>query len=270
MPEPHAARYTHGHHEAVLRSHRWRTVENSAAYLRPHLGPGTSILDVGCGPGTITLDFADLVAPADVIGIDIAPAAIEAADSERQNRGATNVEFRVADLYAFEFDDDSFDVVHAHQVLQHLVDPVRALREMRRVCTPGGLVAARDSDYRAFTWYPTEPALDAWLTMYDTVARTNHGEPDAGRHLLAWAHAAGFADVTAGASTWCFATPEDRRWWGELWADRITESAIATQAVDIGAASRAELREMADAWRGWAAHPDGWFAVLHGEILARA
>ncbi|HTD49973.1 MAG TPA: methyltransferase domain-containing protein, partial [Acidimicrobiia bacterium] len=180
------------------------------------------------------------------------------------------VEFRTADLYTLDFDTDSFDVVHAHQVLQHLADPVRALREMRRVCTPGGLVAARDGDYQAFTWYPADRRLDAWLVMYETVARANHGEPDAGRLLLAWAHAAGFTDVRAGASTWCFATPEDRTWWGELWADRITESAIATQAVEIGAATREDLREMADAWRRWAADPDGWFAVLHGEILGRA
>ena len=270
MPDAHSTRYTHGHHESVLRSHRWRTVENSAAYLLPHLGPGTSILDVGCGPGTITIDFATRVAPASVVGIDVAPAAIEAAQAERERKRVNNVEFRTADLYALDFDDDSFDIVHAHQVLQHLSDPVHALGEMRRVCKTGGLVAARDGDYAAFTWYPAEPALDAWLAMYDTVARANHGEPDAGRYLLAWAHAAGFTDVQAGASTWCFAAPEDRAWWGELWADRITESAIATQAVEIGAATHDELRAMADAWRRWTMEPDGWFAVLHGEILARA
>ena len=52
------AQYTHGHHESVLRSHRWRTAENSAAYLLPHLGPARTLLDVGCGPGTITADLA--------------------------------------------------------------------------------------------------------------------------------------------------------------------------------------------------------------------
>jgi ubiquinone/menaquinone biosynthesis C-methylase UbiE len=270
MPETHPARYTHGHHEAVLRSHRWRTVENSAAYLQPHLVSNASILDVGCGPGTITLDFANLVAPGHVIGIDAAPEAIEAANAERERRGGANVEFRTADLYTLDFADDSFDIVHAHQVLQHLTDPVLALREMRRVCRPGGLVAARDGDYDAFTWYPAEPKMEAWLAMYRTVARSNRAEPDAGRYLLAWAHAAGFTDVQAGASTWCFATPEDREWWASLWADRITQSAIATQAVEIGAATTDELAEMADAWRNWATNPDAWYAVLHGEILARA
>ena len=253
----------------MLRSHRWRTVENSAAYLLPELVAGRTVLDVGCGPGTITLDLAERVAPARVIGIDAAPAAIEAAASERLARATDNVEFRTADVYALDFDTDSFDIVHAHQVLQHLTDPVAALREMRRVCRPGGVVAARDGDYAAMTWYPAEPALDAWVAMYDTVARANRGEPNAGRFLLSWAQAAGFTDIHAGASTWCYATPGDREWWGELWADRITKSAIATQAVEIGAATAAELAEMAAAWRHWAAQPDGWFAVLHGEILAR-
>lgn len=270
MPDSEVARYTHGHHEAVLRSHRWRTIENSAAYLLPHVAPGTTILDIGCGPGTITLDFAGRVAPARVLGLDAATAAIEAAEAERSERGIANAEFRTGDVYALDLGDDSFDIVHAHQVLQHLADPVRALREMRRVCRPGGAVAARDSDYAAFTWYPTDPKLDAWLAMYDTVARANQGEPNAGRFLLAWAHAAGFTNVEPGASAWCYATPEDRSWWGELWAARITESAIAAQAVEIGAASSADLADMAAAWRRWANHPDGWFAVLHGEILCRA
>jgi ubiquinone/menaquinone biosynthesis C-methylase UbiE len=268
-PNP-APRYTHGHHEAVLRSHRWRTVENSAAYVIPHLGAGTSILDVGCGPGTITLDLAARVAPGAVVGIDAAPAAIEAAEEEAARQGRSNVEFRVADLYALDIADDRFDIVHAHQVLQHLTDPVRALREMRRVCKPGGIVAARDADYEAMTWYPAVPEMSAWLRMYDAVARSNDGEPNAGRFLLAWAHAAGFTEVDASVGAWCFATPEDRAWWGDLWADRITESAIAEQAVEIGAATETELQAMAAAWRTWTIHPDGWFAVINGEIVCRA
>lgn len=74
--------------------------------------------------------------------------------------------------------------------------------------------------------------------------------------------------MSAGASTWCFATPEDRRWWGGLWADRLTESAIGVQLVELGWSDTGELTDMADALRGWAEEPGGWFAVLHGEILA--
>jgi ubiquinone/menaquinone biosynthesis C-methylase UbiE len=253
--------YTHGHHDSVLRSHRWRTVENSAAYLIPHLRPSLSLLDVGCGPGTITADFARRLAPGRVIGIDAA------ADVIAQAEGA---EFATGDVYDLAFDDDTFDIVHGHQVLQHLADPVAALREMQRVCKPGGVVAVRDSDYGSFAWYPELPALDAWRALYFRVAIANSGEPNAGRHLLEWAHAAGFTDVEASSSTWCFATPEDRAWWGSTWAERMTDSAIAHQARAEGFATDDELREIAEAWRSWAADPDGWYSVLHAEVLARA
>jgi SAM-dependent methyltransferase len=260
-------RYTHGHHESVLRSHRARTAENSAAYLLPRLRPGLALLDVGCGPGTITVDLARLVAPGRVVGIDAAPAIVEAATSEAQQQGVDGVEFSVGDVYALEFDDNSFDVVHAHQVLQHVPDPAGALRVMRRVCRPGGVVAARDSDYRAMTWHPADPMLDRWLEVYEAVARGNGGEPDAGRWMLSWAQAAGFSEIDAGASVWCWSTPAERAWWGGLWADRVTTSALADQAVEAGVADRAELDALAAAFRHWAAAPDGWWAVLHGEVL---
>ncbi len=127
----------------------------------------------------------------------------------------------------------------------------------------------RDSDYAAFAWYPQLPALDRWLELYRTAARVNGGEPDAGRRLLAWAHAAGLDDVTATSSTWCFATPEARAWWGGMWADRVTGSAIADQLVGDGSATGDELRELADAWRAWAADPDGWISIPHGELVIR-
>lgn len=172
-------------------------------------------------------------------------------------------------MYALPFPDDSFDVVHAHQVLQHLSDPVAALREMRRVCSPGGVVAARDSDYAAMTWHPADPALDEWLNTYRLLARSNEGEPDAGRRLVSWAQSAGLDDVTASASVWCFATPDDRAFWGGMWADRVQHSAFATQSVERGLADADRLAAFADGFRRWVAAPDGWFAVLHGEIIAR-
>ncbi|MGN8025366.1 class I SAM-dependent methyltransferase [Microbacterium sp. 22242] len=260
-------RYTHGHHDSVLRSHRWRTAENSAAYLLPHLRPTDRLLDVGAGPGTITADLASRVA--EVVATEIGDEELSLARATAAERGAGNIVFRVADVHALDFPDASFDVTHAHQVLQHVADPVQALRELARVTKPGGIVAVRDSDYGGFQWWPELPALDDWLALYRTAARANGGEPDAGRRLLSWAHAAGLTDVVATSSTWCYATAEDRAWWGGMWADRILDSAIAPQLVDSGAATRADLEEISDGWREWAAHEDGWLSILHGEILCR-
>ncbi len=260
--------YTHGHHASVLRSHSWRTVENSAGYLLPYLTGGARVLDVGCGVGTITAGLAERVRPGGmVVAVDRAEPALRAARATAQQRGAVDVEFRLGDVYHLDLPDASFDVVHAHQVLQHLTDPAAALREMRRVCRPGGLVAARDGDFATMTWYPDLPELREWLHLYHCVARGNGGEPDAGRRLAAWARAAGFRDVTASASVWCFATPRERDWWGGTWAERITASDFAGQALDHGFATRGDLDRMCDAWLRWAAHDDAWSAVVNGEII---
>lgn len=262
--------YTHGQHRAVLRSHRWRTAENSAAYLLPLLRPGSSVLDVGAGPGTITADLAQLVSPGTVTALDTDDDVVQLARDEARRQQLTNLDFVVGDVHAIDFPDGSFDVVHAHQVLQHVPDPVAALREMRRVTAPGGVVAARDADYAGFVWAPSVPELDEWLALYQLLARRNGGEPNAGRVLLSWSLRAGFADVTATSSTWCFATAADRAWWGGTWAQRVVESAFAKQAVDSGAATSTDLERLAAGWRRWAAADDGWFSVLHGEIIARA
>jgi ubiquinone/menaquinone biosynthesis C-methylase UbiE len=261
--------YTHGHHPAVLRSHQWRTAENSAGYLLPYLRPGDDLLDVGCGPGTITADLAQRVAPGRVVGLDQVDGVLAQARAVATERGLTTVDLTAGDVHALEFPDGTFDVVHAHQVLQHVSDPVAALREMRRVCRPGGVVAARDSDYASFVWYPHNPVLTEWLALYRALARMNGGEPDAARHLLSWAQHAGFADVTATASTWCFATPADRAWWGGMWSERVIASGIADQAVQSGLATPEDLARMSTAWQEWSDAADGWFALLHGEIVCR-
>lgn len=268
MPKETAV-YTHGHHESVLRSHQWRTAANSAAYLLAELRPGQAVLDVGCGPGTITADIAALVAPGRVTAVDTGRDILDRAAAAAAERGLDNVEFATADVHSLDFPDDSFDVVHAHQVLQHVGDPVQALREMRRVCRPGGVVAVRDSDYAAMNWYPEVPGMREWQELYDRVARANGGEPDAGRRLLCWARQAGFTDITPTAAAWCFATPENRAWWSGLWADRTTASVYAKLAVDGGHASAEQLTEIAEAWRAWGGEPDGWFMVPHGELLCR-
>jgi SAM-dependent methyltransferase len=262
-------RYLHGHHDSVLRSHRWRTAENSAGYLLAHLPPAARVLDVGCGPGTITVDLAARVPDGEVIGIDAASDVLAEARREAGRHGRPNVSFGAGDAYHLAFEDGAFDVVHAHQVLQHLSDPVAALAEMRRVCRDGGLVAVRDSDYGGMFWFPEDPELAQWRSLYRRVARALGGEPDAGRRLLSWARAVGFASLEASASAWCYTAPADRAWWGTLWAERLTESPFGDRAVEHGLATRQDLRRLAGAWLRWAASDDGWFFIPHGEILGR-
>lgn len=261
--------YTHGHHDSVLRSHRWRTAENSAAYLLPHLRPGMKLLDVGCGPGTLTADLAGRVAPGTVVGVEVETDVLAQARAHCEDVGVSNVAFVQGDFRTVGLEPGDFDVVHAHQVLQHLRDPVGALVAMAGLVRPGGLIAVRDSDYSAMTWAPADPGLDRWLALYLSVTRRNGAEANAGRNLLGWAQRAGLRDSTYSTSTWTFAVPDERTWWSDLWAERIVASTLAEQAVAYGVASKGELAEIAAAWRAWAERPGAVFVVLHGELLVR-
>ena len=180
--------------------------ENSAGYLLDALTPDAHVLDVGCGPGTITVDLAARVPEGQVTGIDAADGVLDTARQEAQRRGQENVRFEPGNVYQLGYPDGTFDVVHAHQVLQHLSDPVAALAEMRRVCRPGGLVAARDGDYGGMFWYPAEPGslsgrpcTAAWPGRW-TASRTPGG--------TCWRGcSAGFEEIAASASAWCYAGP---------------------------------------------------------------
>jgi SAM-dependent methyltransferase len=236
--------------------------------LKPFLRAGASLLDVGCGPATLTLDLAKHVAAGRVVAIERAEAVLE--EARRTVAGhEPAVQVSAGDVYALDFPDGSFDIVHAHQVLQHLTAPVRALKEMRRVCAPNGVVAVRDSDYGAFRWFPEDERLTAWLRLYFKVAESNDAFPDAGRRLYAWAKEAGFRDVTYSASVWAYSTPEQRTWWSDLWAARVTESAFAEQALERGFATKSELAAMVAGFKAWGAADGGTWTITHGEVLAR-
>jgi ubiquinone/menaquinone biosynthesis C-methylase UbiE len=283
-------RYTHGHHSAVLAAHSARSAQDSAAFLLPHLHAGQRLLDVGCGPGSITVDLAAVVAPGEVIGIDAAPGVLDQARELAAARGVGNVRFAPGDVYRLGSNDDSvdvapvdvasngvagfdvagFDVVYAHQVLQHLARPVDALREMKRVLRPGGLLAVRDADYATMVHAPHDERLDRWLELYHAVARHNRGEPDAGRWLRTWVAEAGFVDIVTSTSSWCYADDESTRRWGTQWASRVSVGSFADSALESGAATQADLDEMAAAWLEWSQQPTAFFAFVHGEVLARA
>lgn len=272
MANTQSATYINGHQESVLRSHKWRTAANSAAYLLPHIKPGMRILDVGCGPGTISIDFAKVVGPqGSVVGVENSEEVIAEARAAAAAQGVTNIEFVLGDIHALPFPDGAFDVAHAHQVIQHAGEPVGSLREMRRVTKRGGFVAVREGEFSTMTWFPEDAALVAWRDLHIRVGHSLGGEPNAGRRLVSWALQAGFSrkDITATSSTWCYSDEEDRLWWSGLWKDRITGSSFPQRVLDGGHASKTDLDKMAKAWHTWGEQEDGWFSFLHGEVLCR-
>ncbi|KAJ7608778.1 S-adenosyl-L-methionine-dependent methyltransferase [Roridomyces roridus] len=264
--------YTHGHHQSVLRSHSSRTAQNSCAYLLPSLKPDMHVLDIGCGPGTITLDLAKLVPQGHATGVEPSSEdTLQKARDDAVQAGVNNITYALADAHALHFPDASFDVVHAHQVLQHVAEPIKALREMIRVTKQGGFVAVRETDLDAMTWFPANDGVKLWHTTHDKVGRSNGGEPNAGRRLLSWALQAGLKreQVTATASTWCYTTPEELAWFSESWAERVVSSSFAESALERGFVTQEGLYSMSQGWRDWGAQADAWFTMLHGEILCK-
>jgi ubiquinone/menaquinone biosynthesis C-methylase UbiE len=210
---PVQAEYAHGHDETVLKSHLWRTIENSCFYLIPRIEPDMKILDVGCGPGNLTCDFARLVPQGSVIGLDRSEHVLDEAKKMAGNRGVTNISFVTGNIFSLDYPDDEFDIVHAHQVLQHVGDVSSAMKEMYRVAKPGGIIATRDLiDY---LHWPVSKELELFGEVFHKIAERIGGVPKTGAKYRKFAREAGIAesDIWIGAGTWCYATKEDLEWW---------------------------------------------------------
>jgi len=261
--------YTHGHAPAVIRQHAQRTAEEAAAFLIPELRSGMRLLDVGCGPGSITRGLAERLAPGQVVGLDLSAEALAAARRDVTLRGLPNLQFQAGSVYELPFADASFDVAYAHQLLQHLGERAAALREMLRVVRPGGLVAVRDVDWGTVAYWPREPWIDRFVQMHLRTWYRNGGEPQMGRQLRALFNAAGVASVQITAFVWCYATRSETVEWGESYAQRLLTSPMGGRAVEYGYASRADLEAMAAAFRTWAVHPDAFWSFIHVAALAR-
>src|SRR6266568_4159110 len=238
--------YTHGHAPAVVRHHAKRTAEEAAAFLLPELQPGMRLLDVGCGPGSITRGLAEIVAPGQVIGLDMSSETLDAARR-----------------------DAAFDAAYAHQVFQHLREREVALREMLRVLRPGGLIAVRDVDWGTVAYWPRDPWIDRFIEVHERTWHQNGGEPQMGRQLRALFNGAGIADVRITASVWCYATRGETTEWGQSYADRLVSSPMGDRPVEYGYASREDIQAMASALRAWGSHPDALWAFIHTAALGR-
>ncbi|HJM89682.1 MAG TPA: methyltransferase domain-containing protein [Dehalococcoidia bacterium] len=259
--------YTHGHHASVVGQHQRRTAGEAAAFLLPELTSTDRVLDFGCGPGTITAGLARVAGS--VVGLDVVPEVLRVARDHTAEQRATNAQFANASVYALPFAGESFDVAYAHQVLQHLADPVAALREAGRVLRSGGVVAVRDVDYATMTWWPDDERLTRFIEVYTAVAARNGGDANAGRRIPTWLRDAGYVDLAISSSTWTFADRDSLLNWGDSWADRVTQSAIGEKAIEYGLATAEELAEIATGWREWARDPEAFFTFLHVEGLGR-
>jgi len=142
--------------------------------------------------------------------------------------------------------------------------------EMVRVAKkPGGVVALRESDLRAWSFYPEFPGMKEVNHMMCAVHEANGGNVAAGTQLVAWAMKVGVRrdQIKASAGTWCYSTREEREIWGGTMVDKCINGAVPKKAIEVGIASEAQLKEMSEGWSRWIEAEDGWFGCLQGEII---
>jgi SAM-dependent methyltransferase len=257
--------YTQQHNSAFVAEMAARTAAKEAAFFLPHLRPGMRLLDVGCGPGSITLGLAGVVGPGVVVGIDVDPTQVEQARALALERGATNVRFEVADLYRLPFPDGSFDAAFAHTVIMGLREPVRALVELRRVLRPDGMAGLRDPDLGTEILAPTTPLLDQRRTLLLRVREHNGGDPFAGRRLRGHLLAAHFARAEATASVWSAGSLEETRR-RVVWL-KAQLLGLARTGLGEGWIDQETLDAMSGALDAWADRPDAYSAITYVEAV---
>ena len=196
--------YTPGHSEAVSEFMARRTLATHGAFFVPHLRPGLSLLDCGCGPGSITLGLAARVDPGEVIGIDSAPGQIDRARQAASREGRRNVQFEAANVYALPFESGTFERVFSHALFEHLADPQGALRELYRVLAPGGVIGLCSPDWGGFLLAPPSPRLSRALDAYMALQTWNGGDVRAGRNQGPHLAAAGFETIELSARYECY------------------------------------------------------------------
>lgn len=261
--------YTNAGNPTYEQGHLAQTsLDDRARFLPPHLHVGQRILDVGCGPGSITCDIATLVAPGEVIGLDLQPSQVAAAQALAERRGIANARFESASIYALPFPDASFDVVTAFGILFHLRDPLTALRELRRVLRPGGMVAVVDIDADATFASPSLPSVERILALTFRVVEHAGGNPSLARNHRSLLLEAGFARSEMHANMACFGTLDATREAAVTFVTRLQGPVHEDVILGEGWATREELDDLYAAMYAWGERPDAMLCHLFLGALA--
>lgn len=263
--------YLAGYKPSHIQHHAARTAENSAQYLLPHLSkraqekPDLQLLDVGAGPGSISVSLAKYIPEGLVTATDIAEEVLKQAKDHADALQCKNIRFQAADAYNLPFPDHTFDIVNVSQVLGHLKEPAKALKEIMRVCVPGGIVALREADMRSACCYPNLPGL---RDTFDLLAQIMPRR-DTGLSLISLAMQVGVprADILFTTSTHSYGTLEERQVFGVAIRERTKAGGMRTKAIEMGLRTAEQMDEMVKAWDEWIEADYATTACINGEVI---
>lgn len=251
--------YLPGYGASTTRVMASRSAATHAAFFTPHLRPGMRLLDCGCGPGSITIDLARLVAPGQTIGIDVAENQLELARTAALRQGIMTARFESASIYALPFPDESFDAVFSHAAVEHLSDPKAALREMSRVLKTGGVFGIRDSDRGGELGWPEDPLLMRFHAVWSRLYQHNGSDPYFGRKLRALLNELGLKRVGASASYECHGLPETVRFASDALSGFFLDKSFVDQLIGLGWMDRAEVNTLVAELKAWGENPGAYW-----------
>lgn len=260
--------YTMGYSPEFLQLLDRRNARTHASYLLPHLRPGMRVLDIGCGPGSITVGLASAVQPGEVHGIDMEASQTDLARAAAVAGGHKNMTLHVGNVYELPFEDDSFDVAHCHAVLTHVPDTAAALAELKRVLKPGGIFASREMISEASFMEPAgEHMPEAWA-MFNRLLAANGGHPQMGRELKRRLLEAGFTGVSATGSFDYFDTAEEVAFLHRFIVDWFFQPEVMAATEQKGLATHGQFEQ----WRleidQWREAPGAVGGLAYGEAIA--
>ena len=245
---------------------RWakRRLVDEAQFLAPLLRKGLRVLDVGCGPGSMTRDIAERVTPGWVIGVDTNEDRVAMARQIARESNLQNVRFHVADAAALPLSASAVDIVFANGLVEHLQDPAVVVEEFYRVLRKGGRVALRSPDWGATILEPTSPTLRASIDLRNRWQRHHHGDPEAGRKLKGLLRRAGFTDITVRAE----AMHEEPSTFRDYMHRMLGDPELAALSTRHGWSSSTDTADMISAWSAWATHPDAFASSFWCHAIA--
>ncbi|EGW34174.1 uncharacterized protein SPAPADRAFT_59610 [Spathaspora passalidarum NRRL Y-27907] len=263
--------YSKGFKKSISDTHAWRTVANSSEFVVKVLKPNFKVLDAGCGPGSITIDFAANYLPqGSIVGIEPTQELIDTANVNKEKYGKPldNLSFIKGSIYELPFKDNTFDLVHVQQVIIHLQDPIRALKELKRVVKPNGFVCVRDADLSSFLAYPEEYSL---LGEHYALKAKNAVSTDikAGRKLRPKALQAGYESdkIRTSVSNWiCTDSIDAKHRWAAATVARLESGGEKFYPEDD--AKDKELREkVIELWKKWSEDETSMINLPNYEII---
>ncbi len=169
-------------------------------WVKAGLRPGMRVLDLACGPGTLSCALADFVADGEVVGVDLSEKMIATARRRQEAAGVRNLKFQCGDVYSLDAALGQFDFVYSRFLFQHLREPILALNKICRVLKPEGTLCVLDVDDTWLTFVPCESSFQEFTRLAVEGQRQKGGDRYIGRKLGMLFKQAGLTNVSTSVS----------------------------------------------------------------------